>query len=75
MTCDLLDSRLMRRTCSMTCDRMAMRGIDHDDIDAGIDQRLGAGEALFADAGRGRDAQPALLVLGALGWCAPSPCP
>ena len=43
--------------------RMAVRGIDHDEIDAGRDQRFGAREALVADGGRGGDAQPALLVL------------
>ena len=42
---------------------MAVRGIDDDEIDAGVDQPLGAREALVADRGRGRDAQPALLVL------------
>ena len=43
--------------------RMAVRGIDDDDVDAGVDQRLGALEAVIADAGRGGDAQAALLVL------------
>ena len=42
---------------------MAVRGIDHDQIDAGRDQRLGAREALVADRGGGGDAQAALLVL------------
>ena len=47
--------------------RMAVRGIDDDEIDAGVDQRLAARIAGFADAGRGGDAQPALLVLAGIG--------
>ena len=43
---------------------VAVRGIDDDEVDLGIDQPLGAGEAGIADAGRGGDAQPALVVLG-----------
>ena len=43
--------------------RMAVRGVDDDEIDAGLDQPLGAVEALVADRGRGGDAQAALLVL------------
>ena len=42
---------------------MAVRGVDHDEIDAGLDQLLGAVVALVADRGGGGDAQPALLVL------------
>ena len=42
---------------------MAMRGVDHDQVDAGIDQPLGALETVLADGGRGGDAQPALRVL------------
>ena len=42
---------------------MAVRGVDHDEIDAGVDQPLGALEAVLADRGRGGDAQPALRVL------------
>ena len=42
---------------------MAVRGIDHHEIDAGIDQRLGARQTVGADAGGGADAQAALLVL------------
>ena len=62
-TCTLFDSRLMRVTASSTSARMAVRGIDHDQIDARLDQPLGAVEALVADRGRGGDAQAALLVL------------
>ncbi len=40
-----------------------MRGVDHDHIDAGIDQPLGALVTTLADGGRGRDPQPALRVL------------
>ena len=55
---------------------MAVRGIDHDQIDAGVDQPLGALEAALADRGRGGDAQPALRVLaGAADARPPSPCP
>ena len=46
--------------------RMAMRGVDHDQIDAGRHQPLGAVEALVADRGGGGDAQPALLVLAGI---------
>ena len=46
---------------------MAVGGVDHDQIDAGIDQPLGAGEAVIADAGRRRDAQAPLLVLAGIG--------
>ena len=42
---------------------MAVGGIDDDEIDAGVDQRFAARVTGFADAGRGSDAQPALLVL------------
>ena len=43
---------------------MAVRGVDDEQVDAGIDQPLGALEAVVADAGRGGDAQAALRVLG-----------
>ena len=38
-----------------------MRGVDHDDVDAGIDQQSARVEALLARRRRGGDAQPALL--------------
>ena len=63
ITCTALDSVLTRRHRVEHVLRMAVRGIDDDEIDAGVDQRLGALEALVADGGRGGDAQPALLVL------------
>ena len=44
--------------------RMAVRGVDDEQVDAGVDQPLGALEAVVADAGRGRRAQAALRVLG-----------
>ena len=44
--------------------RMAVRGVDDEQVDAGIDQPLGALEAVVADAGGGGDAQAALRVLG-----------
>ena len=40
-----------------------MGGVDHHDVDARIDQRLGALEARLAHPGRGGNAQPAQLVL------------
>ena len=46
---------------------MAVRGVDDDQIDAGIDQPLGAGEAVVADGRRGGDAQAPLLVLAGVG--------
>ena len=45
---------------------MAVRGIDHHQIDAGLDQRLGAPEAELAHRGGGRHPQPALLVLAGI---------
>ena len=42
---------------------MAMRGVDHDHVHLGGDQRLGAGMPVLAHAGRRGDAQPAELVL------------
>jgi hypothetical protein len=46
---------------------MAVRGVDHDQIDAGIDQQLGALKAALADRGRGRDAKPPCASLQAKG--------
>jgi hypothetical protein len=46
--------------------RMAMGGIDHDQIGAGIDQPFGARKAGIADAGRGRDPETPLLVLAGI---------
>ena len=40
-----------------------MRGVDHDQVDAGIDQPLGTLKAALADRGRGGDAQAALRIL------------
>ena len=45
---------------------MSVRGIDHDQVDAGVDQQLGAVIALVADRGGGGDAQPPLLVLAGI---------
>ena len=47
--------------------RMAVRGVDHDDVDLGIDQQLGAAQPVLADAGRRGGAQAALLVLAGAG--------
>ena len=46
--------------------RMAVRGVDDQKVDAGLDQPLGALETVVADAGRGGDAQPPLRVLGGI---------
>jgi hypothetical protein len=46
--------------------RMAVRGVDHQQVDARIDQPLGALEPVFADARRRRDAQPPCASLVAL---------
>ncbi len=46
---------------------MAVGGIDHDQIGAGIDQALGARESGIADAGRRRDPEAPLLVLAGIG--------
>ena len=45
---------------------MTVRGIDHDEVDAGIDQGFAAGEAGLADAGGGGDPQSALFVLAGI---------
>ena len=44
--------------------RVAVRGVDDDEIDLGVDQPLAPLEAGIADARRRRDAEPPLLVLG-----------
>ena len=62
-TCTLLESALDAVDRVEHVARMPVRGVDHHEIDAGRDQRLGAGEALVADRGGGGDAQAALLVL------------
>ena len=43
---------------------MAVRGVDDDEVDAGLDQPLGALETVVADAGGRGDAQPPLRILG-----------
>ena len=47
--------------------RMAVGGVHDDEVDARLDQPLGALVAVVADRGRGRDPQPALLVLAGMG--------
>src|SRR4029450_11703032 len=44
-----------------------VRGVDDDDVDVGVDQELGAQEALLAHGGRRGGAQAALLVLAGAG--------
>ena len=45
-------------------DIMAVRGVDDDAVDPGVDQRLAAREAGIADGRGGGDAQPPFAVLG-----------
>src|ERR1700724_4143431 len=45
---------------------MAMRGIDHHEIDASLDQPLSARKAQIADGGRGGYPQASLLVLAGM---------
>ena len=47
--------------------RMAVGGIDHQHVNLGVEQSLGAGEAIVAGAGRGGGAQAALVVLAGVG--------
>ena len=47
--------------------RMAVRGVDHDHVDPGVDQHLARAQPVLADAGRRGGAQPALLVLAGAG--------
>jgi len=55
---------------------MAMRGVNHDQIDLGIEQRFGARHAVLAGAGRRGDAQPAFFRLWSRwGSAAPFRCP
>src|SRR6516162_2733596 len=46
---------------------MTMRGIDHHQIDAGVDQPLTALESLVPNRGCGSNAQTALLILAGIG--------
>ena len=56
--------------------RMAVRGIDDDEIAAGRDEPLGALEAVLADRRRRGGAQAAVVVLaGVREACWPSRCP
>ena len=55
---------------------MAVRGIDHDHVDAGRDQRLDPGLGVAAHADRGAGEQALGEVLGGVRGCrAPSGCP
>ena len=57
-------SALIRRTISTTDAECPCAVSTTSDVDLGVDQRAGALERVRADADRGADAQPALLVLG-----------
>ena len=70
MTSTLLESRLMRRHLLDDMDRMAMRGIDHDRIDAGIDQELGAAKPSSPVPVAAATRKRPCSSLAALGWCA-----
>ena len=43
--------------------RVAVRGVDHEDVDVGADERAGALDRVRADADRRTDPEPPLLVL------------
>ena len=43
---------------------MTVRGVDHQQVDAGLGQSAGLGADVAVDADRSRDAQPALVVDG-----------
>ena len=58
---------LMPATASTTPARVAVRGVDDDDVDLRVEQRLRPLEPLRADAGRRADAQPSVLVLAGVG--------
>ena len=63
MIATLLDCRLSRADLIEHLLRMAVRGVDDDAVDAGFHQHHGPLEALVADAGGRRDAQPPLGIL------------
>ena len=67
ITCTRLDCFLMRVTALEDAAGMAVRGVDHDQINAGLDQPFGALEAIVANAGGGRHAQAAVLILAGIG--------
>ena len=50
-------------TASHDAARVTVRGVDADDVAAGLQQRVDALVAIGADADRGADAQPAAVVL------------
>ena len=47
--------------------RMTMRRIDNNQIDTGLNQRLGAGKPVIANRGGGGDAQTTLLIFRGIG--------
>ena len=54
----------VRRTTSSTPRRVAVRGVDDEDVDLGLDERRRALDRVRADADRSAHAQPAVVVLG-----------
>ena len=46
---------------------MAVGGVDHQHVDAGVEQRLGPGQPLVAGAGGGGDPEPPLFILAGVG--------
>ena len=53
---------LVARTASITATLMTVRGVDHEHVDAGLDQRVAARLAIRAWPDRGANAQAAALV-------------
>ena len=62
--CTRFECRFSRSTASAHALGMAMRGVDHHDVDPGLDQRHRALESRIAHRGRRRHPQPPELVLG-----------
>ena len=58
------DSCFTRSTAAGDVGVVAVRGVDHDQVAPGVDQRLGALEARVADRRRRGDPQPPCRVLG-----------
>ena len=57
----------MSATARATALAVAVRRVDDDEVAFGAEQRLGPGQPICADAGRGPGAEPALRVLAGVG--------
>ena len=64
---DAAAQRLDRRDRAGDRFAVAMRRVDHDEVAAGLEQRLGPAQPVGTDAGRRADPQPALAVLAGEG--------